>query len=310
MKRMILALCVLLGGHGLIAQISMMDISYPAHTQQVTLASGLSIAYVSEGPVDAPMTLVMVHGLGSNLKCWQKNIAELSGTYRCVALDLPGYGRSGKGDYAFDIAFFAAALQEFIQALKLERVVLVGHSMGAQIAMTAVLQSPQLAQKLVLLAPAGFETFTDQERAWFQMVYTPAILKATTPEQIRKNFELNFFRFPADAEFMIQDRLIMRETPDYDAYCQMIPRCVMGMLHQPVFDKLPQIQIPALVIYGEQDALIPNRILHKTLTTAEVAQAGAARLPAGQLKWASATGHFVQWEGADQVNRYLLDFLK
>ena len=142
------------------------------------------------------------------------------------------------------------------------------------------------------------------------MVYTPALLKATTPEQIRKNFELNFFRFPADAEFMIQDRLIMRESPDYDAYCHMIPRCVMGMLHQPVFDKLSKIRIPTLVIYGEQDALIPNRILHKTLTTAEVAQTGTACLPYGQLKWASATGHFVQWEGAEQVNRYLLDFLK
>ena len=219
-----------------------------------------------------------------------------------------GYGRSGKGDYAYDMAFFAQTLREFAAALDLKNLSLVGHSMGAQIALHAVLQDSTLAQRLVLLAPAGFETFTEQERAWFSLVYTPAVLQATPPEQIRKNFDINFFRFPADAEFMIQDRLALRESADYPAYCAMIPKCVAGMLQQPVFDRLPELKIPVLVLYGENDGLIPNRFLHKGLTTRQVAESGQQRLPNSRLLLLPECGHFVQWEAAGAVNQAILDF--
>ncbi len=279
-----------------------------SETQYITLSSGIKIAYTDQGT--GAQTLVLIHGLGSNRKSWQKNMDSLSKHTRCIALDLPGYGQSSKGDYPYDMAFFAQSVREFIAALPLKEVVLVGHSMGGQIALTALLEDSSLAKKLVLLAPAGFETFTEQEKAWFSMVYTPAVLKATSAEQIRKNFELNFVRFPADAEFMIQDRMALRETPEYDQYCNMIPKCVMGMLNQPVFARLPELRQTSLVLYGENDALIPNRILHKTLTTRSVAESGQSRLPNSSLHLIPNVGHFVQWEGASAVNTAILGFLQ
>lgn len=295
----------------LIAQKSMDKKSSPEAVRYVTLPSGIRVAYTDQGKAGKKKpTLVLLHGLGSNLKCWQKNIPALSRKARCIALDLPGYGYSDKGNYAFDMTFFAKTVREFVQALDLKNVVLVGHSMGGQIAMTALLQDAQIAQKLILLAPAGFETFSDAEKAWFQAVYTPALLKATPPEQIRKNFELNFTRFPADAEFMIQDRMLLRESAEYEGYCAMIPQCVNGMLREPVLERLSALKTPTLILYGAEDALIPNRFLHKSLTTEQVAKAGSERLENSTLTFIPAAGHFVQWEGSDAVNEAILKYLK
>ncbi len=290
------------------AQKSMADIPYPADTKYVALPSGIRLAYLDSGVGDH--TLVFVHGLGSNIKSWQKTTAAMGGSYRCVAFDLPGYGRSSKGDHPYDMTFFATTLREFAAALGLKNIVLVGHSMGAQIALSAVLQDSTFAKRLVLLAPAGIETFSEAEKNWFSMVYTPALLKATPPEQIRKNFEANFFQFPADAEFMVQDRMVLRETDDYGAYCSMIPKCVAGMLREPVYEQLPTITAPVLLLFGENDALIPNRFLHKTLTTQMVAADGQRRLPNCRLEMVPNCGHFVQWEGAATVHTFLLEFLR
>jgi pimeloyl-ACP methyl ester carboxylesterase len=84
----------------------------------------------------------------------------------------------------------------------------------------------------------------------------------------------------------------------------------MGMLQQPVFERLPEIKTRTLVLYGEQDYLIPNRFLHKELSTAEVARSGQERLPDSRLQMVPHAGHFVQWEGASVVNAAVLDFIK
>lgn len=279
----------------------------PDSLRYVLLPSGVRIAYTDTERGDT--TLVFLHGLGSNHKAWQKNTAVLSQYFRCVALDLPGYGDSDKGDFTYDMTFFAQSVRDFVQVLGLKKVVLVGHSMGSQIALHCALQDTARWEKLVLLAPAGFETFTEQERAWFGMVYTPAVLRATPPEQIRRNFEINFFKFPADAEFMIQDRLKLRETPAYEGYCNMIPKCVAGMLREPVFENLSQVRSPALVVYGERDYLIPNQLLHKGMTTRQVAEAGQARLAGSRLRMLPDCGHFVQWEAAAAVNEAVMRFV-
>jgi pimeloyl-ACP methyl ester carboxylesterase len=182
--------------------------------------------------------------------------------------------------------------------------------MGGQIALHTLLQNPEAARQLILLAPAGFEQFTEQERNWFASVYTPAVVKMTTEEQIVKNFELNFFEMPDDAHFMIEDRLEMKASDEYDYYCNMIPQCVMGMLNEPVFDSLSTIATPTLVVYGENDALIPNKLLHPTLSVDQVARDGHQQLPHGQLVMVPAAGHFVNWEQSAIVNEAITSFVE
>lgn len=288
-------------------QPPMNDWQYPYDVHKITLSDSLDVAYIDEG--EGECTLVFVHGLGSNLKAWYKSIELMKSNCRCIALDLPGYGKSSKGNYPFQMTFFAGAVLDFLQRMDLNQIVLVGHSMGGQVAMHAVLQDDANIDKLILMAPAGFEVFTEAEKAWFQSIYTPAVVKAATETEIEKNFHLNFHVFPEDARFMIDDRLLLLQSAEYDHYCNMIPKCVMGMLNQPVYDHLSEIRMPTLIIFGENDALIPNRLLHPTLTTAGVAQSGHERFAQSEVKMIASAGHFVQWEQAMQVHEAIWQFL-
>jgi len=289
-------------------QPSMKDWTYPYPVQYQKVLDAVDIAYIEKG--DGPHTLLFVHGLGSYLKAWNKNIEVLSKSYRCIAIDLPGYGKSSQGDYPYDMEFFAQSVANFIEAQQLDQPTLLGHSMGGQIALTLARQRPDLIQDLVLLAPAGFETFTTQDSAWLTSVFTAGVIENTPEAQIVRNFELNFYDMPDDARFMIEDRLYLRKTSEYKRYCAMIPRCVRGMLQQPVFTTLPAITLPTLVLYGEEDMLIPNRYLHPQLTTEQVAQAGVRKLPNAVLQMLPKAGHFVQWEQSEQVNKRIKAFLE
>lgn len=274
----------------------------------VQLENGIRIHYQSQG--SGPVTLLMVHGLGSNRKAWGQVTPLLQSDYRCIAIDLPGYGESSKGDYAFTPTFFATCINAFADRLGLDRVVLIGHSMGGQASITAVLQQPKRYERLVLIAPAGFETFNKASREWLRAFYQPALLQATPAQQIRRNFEANFHQFPANAEFMIADRMLLREQrADYARYCRMIPKCVMGMLDEPVYSRLSEIGLPTLILYGEQDKLIPSRVLNPGLSTQAVAKAGAASIPNSQLLMLPECGHFVQWECAQGVAAAVRTFL-
>ncbi len=302
--------CLLFPAHSHTAKLPLMHSwSYPFPTHKIDLNDSLSINYIDEGT--GSHTLVFVHGLGSNLKAWQKNILELSKHYRCIALDLPNYGQSSTGNFPFGMSYFAEVLKDFIDQLEIEKVVLVGHSMGGQTAIHFALNYPDKLSHLVLMAPAGFETFTAQQVQWFEQVYTKSFVKAATEEQIQKNFQLNFFDMPADAQFMISDRLEMKADQDaYDSYCSMIPKCVIGMLKEPVFSRLNEIETPSLVFFGEADQLIPNSFLNGHLKTHTVAQSGVEKMPTAKLVMVPKAGHFVQWEGALVIHQELYTFLE
>nr|CAA6803080.1 MAG: Alpha/beta hydrolase [uncultured Thiotrichaceae bacterium] len=279
---------------------------YEVHT--VELSEDLRVAYVDEGTNDR--VLLFVHGLGSSLQAWNKNIETLKKDYRCIALDLPGYGQSSMGDYSFKTTFFGETVLAFMKKLELENVVLVGHSMGGHTAIQTVLANDENVEKLVLVAPAGFEVFIEGESQFLKNYFTPTLVKSATKEQVAKNVEINFHKMPDDAQFMIDDRLALEHTPAFEAYCEMIPKCIAGMLDEPVFDQLSTIKIPTLILFGENDGLIPNRYLHPALNPAQVATNGHEQITNSKLILLPETGHFVQWEQAAKFNEYLVAFLE
>jgi pimeloyl-ACP methyl ester carboxylesterase len=281
---------------------------YPYAVKEIQLSPQLKIAYIDEGKHE--QTLLFIHGLGSYLKGWWKNIGPLSQQYRCIAIDLPGYGKSSSGNYPYTPIFFAEALRDFIVQLSLNDITVVGHSMGGQIAVHLALMAELPVSNLVLIAPAGFETFTPQDKLWIHALYEPGLLKKISQEQMMRNFYVNFHRFPDDARFMIEDRQLLHQSAQlFDHYCEMIPKCVRGMLEQPIFEKLKEITKPVLILFGEDDQLIPNKILHPSLTTQKVAAAGAEQIRHSQLIMIRRCGHFVPWEQHEAVNKEIIRFL-
>ncbi|MEL7122070.1 MAG: alpha/beta hydrolase [Bacteroidota bacterium] len=283
------------------------EINYPYVVKYTTVLDDINLAYVDEGR--GKHTILFVHGLGSYLKGWIKNIDELKKYYRCIALDLPGYGKSSRGNYSYDMSFHSRVVRSFIEKKNLKHVILVGHSMGGQVSMTTVLNSSERINKLILVAPAGIETFSEAEKILVNNFYHPSLLKAATESQIKRNFKLNFFNFPEDANFMIEDRFLLKETKWYDTYCEMIPKCVLGMLNQPVFNKIDKIDIPTLIIYGENDMLIPNKLLHPNLSTTKVGKMANNKIPNSSLKMVRRCGHFAQWNQAEEVNELMKEFV-
>jgi len=285
---------------------SMQSLDYGLPVEYLSLDKDLKLAYTESG--NGAETLIFIHGLGSYIPSWKKNLAGLQSKYRCIAIDLPGYGKSSKGNYNVTMDFFAETIQKFCQLKKLEKVVLVGHSMGGQIAITTALKFPELVQKLVLVAPAGFETFNKGEKQWFRDVMTVDGVRLTTVEQIRINYAYNFYEFPKDANFMVDDRIAMRSAKDFNDYCYHITQGVKAMVDNPVFDFLQNLKQPTLCIFGENDNLIPNRYLHGG-PSVTVAKKGAAKIPNCKLEMVKKAGHFVMFEQATICNQLIDHFL-
>ena len=285
---------------------TMRDLDYGVQTHFIQLKNDVELAYSETGT--SGDYVIFIHGLASYLPAWKKNVKVLGKNNRCIAFDLPGYGRSSKGNYTVSMDFFADIIQEFCNIKGITSVTLVGHSMGGQIAITTALKYPKLVTKLVLIAPAGFETFNKGQRQWFMDVMSVDGVKLTTVEQIRINYAFNFYDMPDDAQFMVEDRIAIRATKDFVDYCYHITQGVGAMVDQPVFEFLPLITQPTLCIFGENDNLIPNRYLNGGYTST-IAKSGAEKIPNCTLEMVPKAGHFVMFEKPDVVNQYIQAFL-
>lgn len=282
------------------------EIPYPFAVKKVKVSDEVELAYVDEG--SGKETIIFIHGLGSYLPAWKKNIEELRNHYRCIAVDLPGYGKSSKLPHDGSMTFYAGIINKFIEKLNLGKVIVAGHSMGGQIAMVMALYHPEKVKALILAAPAGFEAFTEGQKQWFRNVMTLDGVKKTTAEDIQTNLAWNFYNLPADAEFMITDRLGMRSASDFEAYCHAVVQSVNGMVNEPVLPFLDKIKQPTLIIFGENDNLIPNRFLNPG-PTRKIAEKGAALIPGSKLVVLPKTGHFVQYESYKKFNREVREFI-
>lgn len=282
------------------------QIKYPYPIKFVKVKD-FDLAYIDEGISES--VLLFVHGLGSYIKAWNKNIPELKKHFRCIALDLPGYGKSSKQIHNGSVSFYVGILNEFIAKLNLKNVSLVGHSMGGQITTAYTIKYPDQISNLILIAPAGFEIFYDQEIELLKKIISPEILFKTSNHQIRLNYQFNFFKMPLEAEDMITDRISIKTDEEFFNHCTIVSNSLFGLLREPVFDHLKELNIPTLIFFGKNDLLIPNKSIHQT-TTEEIALLGASKIKNSKVIMLEECGHFLQYEKPEQFNSQLISFLK
>jgi pimeloyl-ACP methyl ester carboxylesterase len=123
-------------------------------SSQIKISTG-QIFWREAGSSENPV-VIFLHGSWEDSRQWAKIIEPLSKNFHCFAIDLLGFGNSTAVKTPHSIEMEVDALQEFLTALKLHSVYLVGHSLGAWIAVSYALKYPDLVQGIVTISPEGF----------------------------------------------------------------------------------------------------------------------------------------------------------
>lgn len=280
------------------------DIDYTFESHFLDM-DGLTLSYIDEGEGDP---LILVHGLASNAGFWRYNIESLSSQYRVIAVDLPGYGKSSKGDFPYGMAWYASVIADFIEEMGLENVTYAGHSMGGQIGITLSLNHPESISRLILAAPAGIEAFTPGSGNWLRNVFTIHGIKTVPESGIRENLSLNFHRWNSRWEWMVKERTRMAKAEEMDEFAYTVIQSVGAMLDEPTTARLGDIPHETLIIYGRFDRLIPNMYLNPG-SPQSVFRYGHEKIPNSTLIEVNRAGHMLQIEQAEAFNTEILGWM-
>ena len=277
-------------------------------TQKVL--DSLNLSYTEAGK--GKETTILLHGLGGTKEHWQRNLQGLGQQYRVLAPDLPGYGESKLSAVPGEnlLHYFSKAVLALMDSLSIDKAHIVGHSMGGQLALLLALEHPQRVNRLILVAPAGIETFSPQEAAGLKAYAASTFPQKQSEAQIRQAWTLNFHKMPVEVEPLIQKRVQLNSTDYFTTYAKVLEGGVAGMLDAPVAHRLGEVKAPALILFGTEDKLIPNRYLHPNVTTELVAKQAQEGISNSQLVLLPEAGHLLQFEQAEAFNKALLQFLK
>jgi pimeloyl-ACP methyl ester carboxylesterase len=271
------------------------------------------VAYLELGRGGPKGTLVFIHGLGSYLKFWWFQLDAFAAEgWHVVALDLPGYGKSDKpASFPYTMEAMADAARELTRALGVSRPVVVGHSMGGQTALSWAIRYPEELRALVLTSPAGFEAFSPREQAWFQAVFSASLVKKTPEYGIWGSVaQANFQRFRPELRWLVEERVRLVGSPAFDAYAYAQVRSVQALASNDfVRQSLGQVRAPTLIVFGEEDRLIPNPFLHGGFTRGIMA-AGQAAIPGARLSGLAGCGHSVQLDCPAEYGAAVRSFLE
>lgn len=237
--------------------------------------------------------LLFVHGLGGTSNVWAAQRAVLPKTCQVVTLDLPGSGRSGKADTAFSMDRWADQLIGLADHLKLERVVLVGHSMSTILVQKTAAKHPARVRAAILCGPmtelpaAGKEAFRKRKQSveteGMAAIADQVTAGALTPATREAN---------APLAGLFREMLMSNDPVCYAAQCQ-------ALLDGSAKADQPKIQCPMLVLVGDQDVVTPL----------SNAKAIAAAVPTATVRIVPATAHATMLERPELFNALVMEFV-
>jgi len=244
------------------------------------------IHFVEQGPSLAShlSPIVFIHGAGGSHQVWLQQLRALGRWRRAIAVDLPGHGDSN-GSGADRIEAYRDVVRGFIAALGLDRIVMVGHSMGGAITQSIALDYPGLLAAIVLVGtgvrlrvqPQIFAGLRDDAKRAVDLITKWARAPGTPAEVLKQ-----------DAEAMLRTSVPVIEGD--------LRACDTFNL----MEQVKAITLPVLVICGIDDLVTP-------LKYAEYLH---SQINGSQLQLVPAAGHMVMLEQPDEVNRGIEVFLE
>jgi pimeloyl-ACP methyl ester carboxylesterase len=282
------------------------ELQAPMERQYLDL-DGMEIAYVDSGGDKPP--LIFIHGLSSYMGFWEYQLDAFTETHRVLALDLPGYGSSSRPDAPMTPPWYAETVVGWLDALGIEKTSVVGHSMGGQIAMTLTLEHPERVDKLVLAAPAGIERFKPGAARWMKDWWHEGRALQSGEVEVRTAFQTAVFnKHDEGVERLIEERVRLGKHEAFKGTSVAVSRSIAGMVDHPVADRLGEISVPTLLVFGTDDRMIPNPIFTGGRTK-RIAEEGRDAIPGARLVLIPRAGHTVHHDAPDDFNRAVSSFL-
>jgi pimeloyl-ACP methyl ester carboxylesterase len=251
--------------------------------------------------------VLFIHGLGASMFTWRKLVDPLKTDYQLFLIDLKGFGKSPKPkDKKYAVQDHADLLYKFIVEHDLKKLTIVGNSYGGAVslllAITLIEKDKDRLSKLILIDSGGYK----KHLPWHvKLLRTPllgwlALHVFSSKRNARMILKFSYYN----------DDLI--EAPQVDEYAaglaapggksallrtakQAIPKNIKELIA-----KYPNISVPTLIIWGQEDEVIPQKI-GEMLDTA---------IPCSKLVVIPATGHVPQEETPDKTIPLIRDFLK
>ena len=245
--------------------------------------------YGAKGNKSDDKSILLLHGLGGSLERWSKVIPFFSNNYRLIIPDIVGFGYSDKPHVEYSIEFFIKFIENFIQALNIDNLYVIGSSFGGLLALEFAIKFPNKVNKLVLLSPAGmmnrvtptlnlyisaalYPTFYNVATAYYEMVYDPRSVTEASIRDFINRMSLN------NAKYAFMSTLIsLKNNPDLK-------------------DRL-KINIPTLLIWGKDDQLMPLKY------------AKDFKIPNSKLVIFNNCGHYPHVEKVEEFNKTVFQFL-
>jgi pimeloyl-ACP methyl ester carboxylesterase len=246
---------------------------------------GLKIHSAATG--QGKQTVIFIHGWTCDSSSWQSQVPEFARKYRVVTVDLPGHGRSDSpADGKFTMDLFARAVEAVRNEVKADKVVLVGHSMGAPVIRQYARLYPQHVAALVAVdGPLVMTGFGGGARGG-----GPPPM--TGPEGLKARENMIRGMFTPQTPQPLQEHILkmMLGTPESTA------NGAMAAVFDKSLSKTDVIKAPALSVYAGTATMPDVKVMKEVFPNSEVTQV-------------AGTGHFVMMEKPEEFNRVLTSFL-
>lgn len=292
---------------------------FPVKFVAVTLeGQDVRMAYMDVAPTGAPngRAVLLLHGKNFFGAYWEGTAKALAAAgFRVVVPDQLGFGKSSKPDLHYTFELLASTTKHLLEALKVERVVVVGHSMGGMLAVRFALMYPESIDRLVLENPIGLEDY--REKVPYQTVEQQyrSTLGQTEPS-LRKFIGSYFVTWKPEYEPFVMVPYRWTLSAEYPRYALTSALTYDMIYTQPVVHDLPRLRAPTLLVIGQADRTtlgrgsLPKQVLDELGQYPELGRRAAAAIPGAKLVELPSVGHIPHVEAAPRFHEALLDFVR
>lgn len=250
---------------------------------------------------DGP-ALLMIHGGGPGASGWsnyRRNIDAMSQHFRVIIPDMPCFAQSDKPQITGSVyKYLADSMRDLLDALGIAKTHIIGNSLGGATALKLALDTSERVQRLVLMGPGGgLQLFTPRPSEGQKHLFNYYEGDGPTREKLSGFLDCMVHDRTMITEELFEERLAASNLPGLrDSWIFSRSR---PPLLEPLWKNYDQVKQPTLIIWGRDDRTVPL----------DNAWAMLNQIPDVRLHVFGKTGHWAQWERADEFNKLVLGFL-